>query len=1233
MAGQAKSAPRWMAVIALCAFAAWTAPAYSDPVKVRAATHDGYGRLVFNWPRPVPYTARMQGNRLVVQFGRPIEADVGPAVRALRKYLSAGQISADGRSVAFTAVGSFGINDFNLGNAVVVDIVENVPTAAEPVAEPKPEAPKTAAVAAPAPAQAAKPTPTPTPAPASGPRLGVRSGEHKGFSRIVFDWPDKVGYAVDRAGGTTTVTFDRAARPDLARIKSRLPKFLSGVDASSGGGGLKVALRIADSSKVKAFRAGTKVALDIYPPDPNAKVAAAPAPTPAPAPAPNPAPTPAPKPVPQAETKPAPAPVPTAAPKPAPAPTAAPTPAPAPAPKPASTPAPKPAPETEQAATPKPAKLPGGPAAMPTSLVPVKTAALGTPVKAAASLPAGTGAPAAQVAVGRAAAPGSSAGSAPVGAVTLRFDWGEPVAAAVLRRAGFLWVAFDKEKEIDIAGLAHDGGNVIREVRRIPAEGGTVIRIDTVTGINPSLRRDGLAWLLDFKKQPLHPQTPIETRPQPNSPVGARLFLPVPQPGRAIAAADPEVGDTFIIIPVIPLGHGVAQRHEYPQVDILRSGQGVAVRPTIDTLRVRPLRQGIELTSSDSLQISAVTAQAAAGTKLAGARPLTKIMDFTKWSREDVNDVREKRQGLEASISKASGIGKEKARLNLAKFYIANGYAAEALGVLENVARDRKGIENDPEFNALHGSANFLMSRLSEAADDWYHESLNKNDEAIFWRASLAAEEGDLVRASRVLRRTGGVLTGYPSALKMSLGLLASESAIQVGDIRQANHLLELLNVDEPDPSQLMRIAYVEGRLMELAGDFDGAVGKWEEVEAGPHRPTVARAIVARVEMLLKLEKMARREAIEEFEKLRFYWRGDDFEFALLRRLGHLYLEDGDYRSGLRILRQAATHFRSHKEAKAVTQEMTDAFAQLYLEDAADALPPVTAIALYDEFKELTPAGEKGDEMVRKLADRLVAVDLLDRGAELLDTQIEFRLKGEEKARVGAQLALIRIMASQSETAIKALDDTATNGLPADLVTARRHLRARAMIAQGRSEPALELLDEDETVDAEKIRATVFWSSEDWPKAAKSLGRLVKAAGITPKSELDERNALSVLSMAVALALSGNEGGINRARADYGAAMDATPYRDAFRLMSSPQTIGMMDFRDITRKVKDAENFKTFLAEYRTRLKTENLSQLFAPPNPGLRPKAEAKPEAETETEPKAEDAQKPPEKTAQTPS
>ena len=40
----------------------------AETVKVRAATHDGYGRIVFNWPTLVPYEIETVGDQLVVSF-------------------------------------------------------------------------------------------------------------------------------------------------------------------------------------------------------------------------------------------------------------------------------------------------------------------------------------------------------------------------------------------------------------------------------------------------------------------------------------------------------------------------------------------------------------------------------------------------------------------------------------------------------------------------------------------------------------------------------------------------------------------------------------------------------------------------------------------------------------------------------------------------------------------------------------------------------------------------------------------------------------------------------------------------------------------------------------------------------------------------------------------------------------------------------------------------------------
>jgi len=226
------------------------------------------------------------------------------------------------------------------------------------------------------------------------------------------------------------------------------------------------------------------------------------------------------------------------------------------------------------------------------------------------------------------------------------------------------------------------------------------------------------------------------------------------------------------------------------------------------------------------------------------------------------------------------------------------------------------------------------------------------------------------------------------------------------------------------------------------------------------------------------------------------------------------------------------------------------------------------------------------------LADRLAGVDLLEQAAEILEGQIRFRLSGPLKAVVGARLAVIYLLARQYERAIAALDATNETGLEAGLVTQRRHLRARSMMGLGQQEPALELLKRDKQSGADTLRAEIFWKAGDWANASKALRQVAKTSGAVKDSLLNEEQATHVLNYAISLTLSGNERGLNRLRRDFGRAFETTPMKDAFRLVTAPTSLGMIDPSTVTARVKLAENFKTFLGEYKARLKKKGLSSL-----------------------------------------
>lgn len=1185
-------------------FCFFTSIAAADPVKVRASRGGDFGRIAFAWPTPVTHKLSVKGARFTIRFGRPIEASYNNVPGALRAYVKSVKPGADGRSVDVELTRKFDVYGYDSGRTVFVEIAEleggATPEPATSKQASTPVTPKSEKTPEP------KKSPVKTAAGSTLPKIKVRTGAHAAYTRVVFDWPKKVDYTLTQKGGVVSVRFAREVDLQVQALRRRPSPYIGAVRTQVSDGATTLTIAVAASSTVKHFPSGPKLVLDVRRPTGDAKIAKLP-----------PVPTVAPKSEPGKEVKKASEPAPsetkklaaaaaeasstktekaeaalkapkktTAEGEPAKTETkpATETQTPeaagktAPKAEPKSSPAPSPAPNTEAA------QAASSSLGQPLALRPV-------PVTPAAPKEGEEGSD--KEAEGK---DGETAEKPPPAnaktGIKLRFDWDEPVAAAVFRRVGYVWIVFDKVGKFDVQALLKAGAGIIHGIDQAPSPKATVLRVKVSKQVNPRLSRNGLSWIIDFKEQPLRVAAPIEIKAKPVSPVGPHIFLPVTAPGQPVGITDPAIGDNLVVVPVIPLGHGTAKKYSYTQVRLLPTAQGVVIQPLVDDLRVRSMRQGVELTSGAKLALSSVSDDVAANAKLRASKALTTVFDLDKWELKSIKNFNKRKQRLQRDVAFSRGEQREPKRYDLARFFFANRFAAETIGILNRMKDDRPAIENEPEFRLIRGGAGYLMGRLGDAAADFTHDSLDGNDEANFWRAAVVAASGDLLAAAPELRRTGSVTRKYPRALKLLMGTLVADGAVEIGDIKTAKAYIEAVKALKPDAVETAQIGYVEGRLLDLGGDTDGAVTKWEEVKESSHRPSRARATIARMELLLKLERMSGKEAIEELEKLRFAWRGDDFEFNLLRRLGSLYLGEGIYRNGLQALRQAATYFRDNEEATQVTQKMADIFNDLYLRDKADDMPPVTAIAVYEEFKELTPAGAKGDEMIRKLADRLAGVDLLDQAAEILENQIRFRLKSELKAEVGARLSVVYLLAKRYDRALAALDATNEPGLPEQLSTQRRHLRARSLMGLDRGEEALDLLKKDKANDADLLRAEIYRLAGDWSNASQPLRKIVRAGGAKKDEPLTPEQARSVLTYAISLVLSGNERALGRVRRDYGRAVEATELKDAFRLVSAPTALGLIEPGTVRSRVKLAENFQTFMSAYKKRLKEKGLSGL-----------------------------------------
>ena len=147
--------------------------------------------------------------------------------------------------------------------------------------------------------------------------------------------------------------------------------------------------------------------------------------------------------------------------------------------------------------------------------------------------------------------------------------------------------------------------------------------------------------------------------------------------------------------------------------------------------------------------------------------------------------------------------------------------------------------------------------------------------------------------------------------------------------------------------------------------------------------------------------------------------------------------------------------------------------------------------------------------MIRRLADRLVAFDLLDQAGELLQYQIDHRLEGAARAQVAARLAMVYLMNRKPDRAIAALRTTRIADLAGELRQQRLLLEARAQSDVGRRDLALDIISNLAGREAIRLRSDIYWASRRWREASEQI-ELYYARALarfqTAKAEREERH-------------------------------------------------------------------------------------------------------------------------------
>ncbi|MGH6827331.1 MAG: hypothetical protein ACREFW_00300 [Rhizomicrobium sp.] len=962
-----------------------------------------------------------------------------------------------------------------------------------------------------------KPLPKPLDV-ASLPEIALRTGIYQNFTRLVFDWPRSVNYNVQPGAGKLRIRFQALARLDLSAIARFSPPWVKNAAWHIDGNTTVAEFETDSDSGFHDFKDGTRIVVDVLSPKADTASYAPPGMG---------------KPV-------------------------------------ATAIAPIISKAQEQAVIATANRLAGkkGPPAPPPAGKPGNRQPIAAALKAPPAPPAEAPAPtlqetASQIAKGRATVTFKGAGARP---------------NAVFVRGLTVWVVLEKGPGFNSDRLKTQLGEFAASVEASSGDGVSLLRI----GLKQKAQVIAIGSGQDLKVVigPDVGASPITISFARNQDDPRRASLSTLAPGadESLLLADPSAGDMLTVVPALS-GRAVPAEHDYAEFAALPTASGVVIEPFVDDLSVKVVNARLTITRPGGLQLTPPSMpMAETPAALAAEKISPDFLDFAGWQRLSGGSFLATERHFLQQVARTPPSQATRARLSLARFYLANRFAAEALGEIDLIQTDDPGLKGDAQLATMRAAADYMMGRYRDAHNDLASTAFDSDRHAAFWRGLDEAALENWKAAHIFLEEAGPVLKKYQPQWQAKAHLADAAAGLGLGRLELAdaalNRLPRELGAHDALEEELDkgRIAAAENRYPLAAADFAAV----ENADGGK---LAAQAIYYQTVAALGAHVITAARAIDILERLRFRWRGDGLEMQTLRKLASLYFQEHRWQAGLKTLRVAVQNFAGDDQARAAEDDMRVAFVNLYLKGGADKLPPIESLAIFYDNIDLTPIGADGDQMIRRMADRLVAVDLLGPAAKLLAYQVNKRLDGIAKAEVSTRLAAIYLMDHKPQAAVDALHGSQISGLPDPDNHARMILEARAFAALKQWNNALDLIAVDDQPDTRRLRADIYWESGNWDVAGQKIEGLLGDSW-SDSEALGGNERSQVLRAAVSYSLADDADGLERLRQHFAAKMQASADAKTFAVLSQPIDMHGLAFRDAAAKIASVNTLEAFMKEF-----------------------------------------------------
>jgi len=765
---------------------------------------------------------------------------------------------------------------------------------------------------------------------------------------------------------------------------------------------------------------------------------------------------------------------------------------------------------------------------------------------------------------------------------------------------GRIWMVNDRSNLLLKPQLSGPLADKLTPVNEVDTEKGKAFTIPLLDGRLVKGKGGGILWRVMMGKdlEIKSSAEPVRSGVKRDKPRSGSILWPLKNARSVIDVQDPGSGKTIKVVTVSEAEESAGPARKFIDFDVLHSPIGLAIVPKVGDLKVQIVRGGVEVSTPEGLTLvdGVLLASMTKAKKHTGDDHDDngqRLFDFKAWQIGGVSSLHDNKRIITAGLKDKTNSEQVEDIVTLGKMYVSNAMGPESLGAMNFALSELPSLRDNPEFMAIYGVASALTYRNIDAFQYLSLPILKPFKEVNYWRASVLADEGDWQQAADIMPQGLSILHDYPALLQNRLVPKLAEVALRAGDLDKAQELLSIVEENEKTlmTEQKAALNYLQGELARQRNDLATTKKLWEPLTIGIDDLHRAKAGLALTRLRVDKGELNIEKAIDNLERLRYAWRGDQLEVQINYWLGRTYFESGQFIKGLKIMREAASYDPGTPLGKRVTAEMADVFSELFLSERLTEVSPLDAVGLYDEFKELVPLDERGDRIIERLAEHLVQADLLTRSGDLLKYQLDHRLKDSEIYRVGIRLAAIRLLDRLPDQAISALDIAATQleKMPEEMKTPPRYravtmLRARALSRKGRPDQALEMLNDlSRTPEMNRLRADIAWTAGYWDDAAEALGDVIVDQNLSLTRPLEEEDAELLLQRGIALNLSSDRIALANMREKYSDLMSQTPKAKTFEVITRPRQSGALADRDtLLSIISEVDLFEDFLNSYKS---------------------------------------------------